>query len=160
MNQILEYTNYILNGPTGVFMKMIELVPDEQVQFKPHKESKSVAELVCHILSVMQIHAHAIAEGKGKEEHAQRIPINPERISSTNNLVAHCKKVLETIRTVLRKITDDTLELEIKYEQWDDYTTQAGIALLYIVEEFFHHRGQLSIYLRLLGIEPPFLYKD
>jgi uncharacterized damage-inducible protein DinB len=159
MNQILEYTNYIMDGPTSVLMKMIEKVPDEKVQFKPNEASLSIAELVCHILSVMQIHIHAIAEGKGKEEHAQRIPIEPGRISSTNDLVEHCKKVHDSIKKVLQTITDDVLDLEIQYTQWNNYTTLAGIALLYIVEEFFHHRGQLSIYLRLLELQPPQLYK-
>ena len=28
-----------------------------------------------------------------------------------------------------------------------------------LIEEFFHHRGQLSVYLRLLNLQPPFLYK-
>ena len=141
-----------------MFMKMIEAVPDEKVQFKPYKDSMSIAELVCHILSVMQIHVHAIAEGEGREEHAQKIPVDPKRISTTCNLLEHSKKVIDSIKEILSRIEDDDLDVEIQYNQWNNYTTLAEIALLYIVEEFFHHRGQLSIYLRLLGVKPPFLY--
>ncbi|MGY5872725.1 MAG: hypothetical protein RTV72_10805 [Candidatus Thorarchaeota archaeon] len=72
MNQILAYTNHILDGPTSVFMKMIELVPDDKIQFKPYDSSMSVAELVCHILSVMQIHALAVSDGERREEHARK----------------------------------------------------------------------------------------
>ncbi|MGY5859454.1 MAG: DinB family protein [Candidatus Thorarchaeota archaeon] len=159
MSRMLEYIEHILGGPTSVLVKMIEIVPDEKIQYKPYTESMSIPELVCHILSVMQIHVYAISEGQGKEEHAQRIPIEPESITTAKSLVLHLNKVLHSIKDELQRITPENLERSVVYKQWNDYEIQGGFALQYIIEEFFHHRGQLSVYLRLLELEPPFLYK-
>lgn len=158
MVQIIEYIDHILNGPFRVLLQMVDTVPDEKIQFKPYSESMSLTELVCHILSVMQIHIHAVSEGQGIEEHAQRIPVVPKNINTTSALINHMKEVLQSIVEEIPSITSDTLERVVVYKQWNDYEIQGNIALCYIVEEFFHHRGQLSVYLRLLGLEPPFLY--
>ena len=159
MEQILDYINHILDGPASVLMKMTEIVPDHKIQFKPYDESMSVAELVCHILSIMQIHFHAISEGQGNKEHAERIPIDPKSINTAESLVLHMNEVLQSIKDILPNITPEILERVVVYKQWNDYEIQGSVALLYIIEEFLHHRGQLSIYLRLLGLEPPFLYR-
>lgn len=139
-------------------MKMVEIIPNERIQFKPYDGAMSAAELVCHILSVMQIHIHAISEGYGIEEHAQRISVDPVNINTTGKLIEHLNKVLRLIRDKLAGITPEVLEREIVYKQWNDYKIQGWIALTYIIEEFFHHRGQLSVYLRLMDLKPPFLY--
>lgn len=159
MRKLLEYIEHILDGPVSVLLKMIETVPDDKIQYRPYDDAMSVAELVCHILSVMQIHVYAIAEGKGCEEHAQRIPIDTTLISTTISLVSHAIEVLQSIKSELPSITPSILERKIVYKQWNDYEIHGGFALMYIIEEFFHHRGQLSTYLRLLGLQSPFLYE-
>jgi len=110
-------------------------------------------------LSCDQIHFHAIYEGQGKKEHAQRIPIDPKSINTAKALVLYMNEVLQSIKDKLSNITPEILERVVVYKQWNDYEIQGSVALLYIIEEFFHHRGQMSIYLRLLGLEPPFLYR-
>jgi uncharacterized damage-inducible protein DinB len=48
---------------------------------------------------------------------------------------------------------------EIVYNCWGGGTKIGGFeSLATILEETIHHRGQLCLYLRMMGIKPPFIY--
>jgi uncharacterized damage-inducible protein DinB len=55
------------------------------------------------------------------------------------------------------QIPDERFEATIKaFGQWEGKTV---VTLLYVIDNEIHHRGQGTVYLRSLGIEPPPFYE-
>ena len=41
---------------------------------------------------------------------------------------------------------------------WGTWSVKGFLSMLTIVTEVIHHRGQLCLYLRMMGIKPHFIY--
>ncbi|MHA1769486.1 MAG: DinB family protein [Candidatus Thorarchaeota archaeon] len=158
VESIADYAKWSLTNHLKVLRKMICLVPDDKIQFRPTPEQKSVSEIVHHVLSATQTHIFAVRDGVGRQEHSTVKGMDPGTLKSTSELLAHMDGVSDTVGRVMGEITPEQLDAAITYTQWNDYTVDARRSLLFFIEELIHHRGQISVYLRLLGIAPPHLY--
>ena len=62
----------------------------------------------------------------------------------------------EKIDTLFSQITEEKFEVTVNaFSQWE---MPVYDLLLYVIDNEIHHRGQGYVYLRSLGIEPPFFY--
>ena len=77
-------------------------------------------------------------------------------IQSKGALLKLCRESWQAADAPVRSITDAQLEAEVK-SPWGrglPGKSMIGIAR----DEFYHHRGQLYTYVRLMGLEPPDMY--
>ncbi|MFX1513375.1 MAG: DinB family protein, partial [Promethearchaeota archaeon] len=56
------------------------------------------------------------------------------------------------------ELTEEDLKKTVTYEIWNNFQLSGYDSLSTIITEVPHHRGQLCVYLRLLGIKPPSIY--
>ena len=57
---------------------------------------------------------------------------------------------------IVKKLTPGDLNKRVKFFFGSELL--AGECIERIYDEHLHHRGQLCVYLRLLGVKPPYLY--
>jgi uncharacterized damage-inducible protein DinB len=132
----------------GVTRKLVQQFPDDQIDYRPTPEVRSVQELVSHVYTFLTESVDSVAAG-------QHIPGTEPHFKTKAEMLSWMDSQVEKAFTKFHTLTDEQIETQI--EAWGEpfYGWQI---LDFTFQEHLHHRGQLTVYLRLLGIEPVFVY--
>lgn len=137
--------------------KMLSRIPNDKYDWKPHEKSMSVRQLATHIAELpgwvsMVLHT--------TELDFETNPYNPEKIDTTEQLLAYFEKILAQGLADLKNAAEDdllpewTLRMGATILSKDPRLDVLRMAYCQIV----HHRAQLGVYLRLLNIPIPGSY--
>lgn len=135
--------------------RLIERVPDDKARWKPHPKSAALGhltQLVCRMPNVMSDIVKGIdldlAAGPGYSFEA------------TETLLREFDANVAEIRATLTRAKDADFDGAWNVRAGEDIYDTAGRkdALRNTVNHFVHHRGQLTVYLRLLDVPIPPLY--
>lgn len=136
--------------------RVLERVPDAHLAWTPHAKSRTLGQLAMHIAvnpaGVTTIAAQNPADLPGFGD------ITP---SSTAEVLAALDTSVATAKQVLSGFSDEALA-----EIW--HARAGGVVILsmprivflrtVLLSHWYHHRGQLSVYLRLLDVPLPSIY--
>jgi len=136
--------------------RVLERVPGDRLTWKPHDRSMSLGQLALHIASV----PGAIAE------ITQISPFPVPRFEqptaqSAAELMPALEQSLAKARSILRKLDDADLAKTWCVMDGDRQVMAlpVGAALrALMLNHWYHHRGQLSVYLRQVGVPVPSIY--
>jgi uncharacterized damage-inducible protein DinB len=136
--------------------RVLERIPDEKLAWKPHPKAFSLGQLALHIASGPgQIVAAASQDTAEAPNFAQ-----PEA-KSRQEVLETFSKSMASARTGLKNMDDARLMSEWTLTR-NGKTLMAvpRIAFLrsILMNHTYHHRGQLSIYLRMLEVPVPSIY--
>jgi len=137
--------------------KVLARVPTDRMDWKPHPRARSAGDLAWHIAALPgRIAAMATAD-----EADVMVVRQPPRPDTTESIVQAFTEGLETARSALSPLTDEDLRRKFLFRRGD--VTMAHlpkIAFLrgVLLNHSYHHRGQLSVYLRLLDVPVPSIY--
>ncbi len=137
--------------------KILERVPFEKRDWKPHEKSTPLGRLATHIAELPRVISGLISTG----EFDVAGPNNkPGVVSSTSELFTVFDENHINAVNVLRNVTDDELMKDCILRRGERiiYTMPKIMALRPSINHIIHHRGQLSVYLRLLNVPLPFIY--
>jgi uncharacterized damage-inducible protein DinB len=137
--------------------RLLQRVPQEQFAWKPHAKAKSLGQLATHIASV-QGNLATMLQGSSAEAGSAGAEVVP---ATTDELLAHFDANLEKAKTMLSKIADDDLPSKWSMtREGKTMITMPKIAVIrtIILNHIYHHRGQLSTYLRILDVPLPSIY--
>lgn len=141
--------------------KTLERVPEDQYGFKPHEKSFSAAELSTH-LATMLMWGTATLTGDSFDVSPDGKPYQPPAtVQSRQELLATFDQGLASFRAALAKAeNEDLLKPWSLLANGSPIFTMPRIQVLrgMILNHSIHHRGQLSVYLRLTGAPVPALY--
>ena len=140
----------------GNTRKVLERVPYDKLSWKPHPKSYSLGQLALHIASVPGNVATAAAQDTMEAPNfTQPQPKSRQEILDTFS------KSLADARDTLKKMDDAHL-----MSMWS--LTKNGKVLMSVprigfirsilMNHNYHHRGQLSVYLRMLDVPVPSIY--
>jgi uncharacterized damage-inducible protein DinB len=138
---------------------VLERVPEDRLTWKPHAKSMSLGTLALHIASgpgmLSEWALQDTVEMPGDMGSA------PEATSTAAVLAAHDEGVTKT-KAALSKLGDAGLMADWKMTTKDGTTIfgMPKVALIrsVVLNHMYHHRGQLSVYLRLLDVPVPAIY--
>ena len=140
--------------------RVLERVPEDRLAWKPHAKSMSVGELAMHV---------AMSPGYIATEWALKDSVTmsgggdptPQPKSTAEVLAAHDEGVKKT-KEALTQIGDDGLQKEWKFTTAEGTTImgmpKVALVRTIVMNHTYHHRGQLSVYLRMLDIPVPSIY--
>ena len=136
----------------GVTLQTLEYVPDDKLPWKPGDDVRSVAEQFLHIARVNEFYARGLVDGDWN------LPRVAERPAETDS-----RAFLQAELTSSRDLVDQKIAT-IQPASLGEVVTVPNVPipwtlrdwLWYMVEHEVHHKAQLAIYLRQLGIMPPF----
>ena len=140
--------------------KALEQVPDGQYQWKPHERSMVFGYLADMVATIptwisMEINRDELdiapAEGQGTKQ-AQK-ETSAELLKALDEAAAGARKALE-------QTTDEHLETNWKLLArgqvvWEGTRKEM---IQDTINHWTHHRGQMTVYLRLMGAKVPALY--
>jgi len=138
--------------------KLLEIVPLQNGDFKPHLKSMTLARLTTHIAETPGWLAITVNKDEFDYTKTNYQPFIP---NTTAELLSFFDRQVEVAEQALENKTDDEM---MKY-----WTMLADGKVLYsypkaaivrnmILNHSIHHRGQLTVYLRLLDIPLPNIY--
>jgi uncharacterized damage-inducible protein DinB len=136
--------------------RALERVPENKLDWRPHPKSMSLGQLSLHI-AVMP---GAIAE-LSTQSPFQVMNFTQEPATSTSQLLSTLDESLAKARQVLKN-TDDaalgTMWKMVDGEKEIMAIPRAALLRTVMLNHWYHHRGQLTVYLRELGVPVPSIY--
>lgn len=135
----------------------LEQVPMDDPKWKPHDKSMELGYLAILVADIPRWIQHAIESGTinfGSWEQK-----NP---TTTDELVALFDENMTVVRRALESLTDDGLSKEFQLKRGEEVlmASPVGETISSSINHMVHHRGQLSVYLRLLGKKVPSILRS
>ena len=136
--------------------RVLDRIPDDKLAWKPHPKSYSLGQLALHIASAPgSVAAAAVPDSMEAPNFSQPEPKSRQEVLDTFS------KSLESAKDALMKMDDARLT-----SMWS--LTRKGKVLMSVpriafirsilMNHNYHHRGQLSVYLRMLDVPVPSIY--
>ena len=137
-------------------MSVLEHIPEDKLGYRPDDRLKTAGELAWHIYTVGIWFAVIIETGRA-ELSGEGMEM-PEAPSKKAELIAACQGMYQDMAKRMAAVTPEQLAAQIPF---GDFGTYPGITYLdWHQRHLIHHRGQLTVYLRLMGAKVPGIYGD
>jgi uncharacterized damage-inducible protein DinB len=141
--------------------KILERVPDDKWSWKPHEKSGTVGWLAGHIATLPSWLSTTLQTEQLDYAPVGGPPYQPPKTDNRKEVLAVFDKSVEESRAALASATDQ--------EMMKNWTLLAGGQKIFtmprvacirgmVMNHLIHHRAQLGVYYRLLGIPVPGLY--
>jgi len=128
--------------------KVLECVPDDKFAWKPHEKSFALGRLANHIAALPIMPAIIINRGGSK----------PSDATSKSELLANFDQTVAASRQALAAMDDEYLAKTIRVTPEVSKTVYVALRGRGLMNHLIHHRGQLTVYLRLLDVPIPGMY--
>jgi len=146
-----------LDHETKNTKRILDRIPDEQLDWRPHEKSMSLGELAAH---VVELHGW-VSKAIPKNVFDFKVDYHPLKVSSVEELKLILSEGLETNKSAIENIAEEDWMKDwvLKAGEYEIARLPRAGAIRFIVNNHIvHHRGQLTVYLRLLGIAVPGIY--
>jgi uncharacterized damage-inducible protein DinB len=137
--------------------RVLERVPSDKLSWRPHQKSKTIGELAWHVATIPRRVA-AMVQEDDVDVATVKAPPMP---ATTAGIVEGFDRQVAEAKELLSKLDDAALSRRTTMRRGETKLFSGPkLALLRAVmlNHGYHHRGQLSVYLRLLDIPVPPVY--
>lgn len=137
--------------------RVLERVPDDQLTWRPHEKARTLGQLALHVAMV----PGSVAELAARATEVQVPNFTDPSPQSASELVSTLDESITKAKNALGKMDDGELMKTWRLMRGDkEVFAVPRIALLrsVMLNHWYHHRGQLSVYLRELDIPIPSIY--
>lgn len=138
--------------------KLLSLVPFEKPDFKPHEKSMTLKNLATHVAEISGWWKECLLQDEldfAKNEY------KPKDLRSTEELVALHDQLTANAEKILSEINEEEFRKPWTMRNGETvYFTmpKAAVARTWCMSHLYHHRGQLTVYLRMLNVPLPGTY--
>ena len=136
--------------------RVLERVPNDQLGWRPHEKARTLGELSWHVATVPGNIAELAVESASQVKNVPEF--SPAHASE---LVSALDQSVSKAKRVLHGMDDATLNspLRLMHGEREILMMPRGALLRTVMlNHWYHHRGQLSTYLRALGQPVPSIY--
>jgi uncharacterized damage-inducible protein DinB len=147
-----------LEQETRTTRRVLERVPDDRLAWRPHEKARTLGELALHVAIV----PGAIAEFVACPSPVQAPRFGPDPSpTSASELVPALDQSIAKANKALGSMDDATIMQTWRMMQGErEVLAVPRVAFLrsVMLNHWYHHRGQLTVYLRELGVSIPSIY--
>ena len=138
----------------GITLRTLERLPADKIDSRPIKDMRTPKELIVHLYGhIVREIPQGVVQGEIKPEDPKTIE---GRIKSKDDLIRFVNECWGAGDKAAAAISDANLKASVKTPWGFDMSGVMCISV--VMDEYFHHRGQLYAYLRQLGGEPPMMW--
>jgi len=135
--------------------KMLERLPHDSLAWKPHGKSRTLGEIAAHIANLPGLFIATMNQDEF-DRHSYK-----SAVETAGDIVKTFEKNIADAHEVLKSLSDERLLALWRY-RYGEQTIFEMPRLVVIrtsgLNHLIHHRGQLSVYLRLLDVPLPPVY--
>jgi uncharacterized damage-inducible protein DinB len=137
--------------------KALERVPDDKFDWKPHQKSMTMGRLAGHIA---ELPAFSTAILTTEVLNFDRGDYKPTAVMNRSEVLDLFDKNIAKAREAIAAATDDHMKesWHMIYQGKKMFEAPRTDALRSSINHLVHHRGQLTVYLRLNDIAVPSIY--
>jgi uncharacterized damage-inducible protein DinB len=138
--------------------RILERVPEGSFDWQPHEKSMSLGRLAGHVAELPSLIAPALTQDELNFASGAYKPFVP---TSNAELLERFDETVNSAVELLSGQTDERLNESWRLGSGDQtfFTGPRAVAVRVLaLNHVVHHRGQLSVYLRLLGVPVPSIY--
>jgi uncharacterized damage-inducible protein DinB len=147
-----------LEAETPATRRVLERLPADRLGWRPHAKSMSAGQLAQHVASIPGNISRAVLQ-EGLDLSGR--PATYAECASREALLTTFDESIATLRDTLQSIGDETVMGTWRLHFGDrDVFRLPRLAVLRTMcfNHWYHHRGELVVYLRLLDIPVPVVY--
>ena len=146
---------------TATTRTLLERVPDSKAAWKPHPKSMSLGELAMHVANIAAWTPVTLKQTEFDTNPPGGQTYTSPKYESTTQMLAAYDEGVKAARAMLAAATDG--EMMVPWALKSGGKTifnmpRAGVFRSFIMNLAIHHRGQLSVYLRLCDVPLPSIY--
>lgn len=156
-DQIAFGTEFLkeLEAESGATRKCLERIPEKLFDWKLHERSTNMGYLSLLVAEIPQWITHIVERSEidlATYDHYQP--------KTTADLVAYFDKNMKGVRRALRDISNEELleDFRLKVDGTVVLTSSKKDMASSSINHWVHHRGQLTVYMRLNDIPVPSIY--
>jgi uncharacterized damage-inducible protein DinB len=158
MIRMLEPMMKEIDQEAVITRRVLERVPADKLSWKPHPKSMSLGQLALHIATI----PGGISRLAQLDEFdASAANFDPPAPSNSAEIPTALDASLQTVKEYLDSVSESDAvgEWRLTYQGKEVFAIPR-VALLrtIMLNHWYHHRGQLSVYLRLLEVPVPVIY--
>ena len=146
-----------LEYESAATLKTLERVPREHFEWRPHTKSMALGQLAWHIATIPRTIGRLLDAGELDLTNARPGGAPP----ADADLVGEYKRNLEAVRAQIGAFDDAAVKQSFTLRRGDRVLqTIPKVAVLrnIFMNHTVHHRGQLTVYLRMLDVPLPAIY--
>ncbi len=137
---------------------LLEAVPFEKGDYKPHEKSMTLKRLTIHVAEITGWFKETLLQDElnfAEGDHT------PKEYNTIEDVLALHDRLVENATKILNEVSEEEFD-----KMWTmrngDYIIltepKAQVVRTWCFNHLFHHRGQLSVYLRMLDVKLPGTY--
>ena len=137
--------------------RVLERVPDDRLAWKPHDKSMSMGQLASHVATMLSWGSTTLKQSEIDLSGSY----TPPDLKTRADLLASFDKEAAATRAALAATSDPELMTmwSLKREGKTIFSMpKAAVLRSFVMNHMIHHRGQLSVYLRLNDVPVPSMY--
>lgn len=144
-----------LNAEYKATRSCLERVPESMYEFKPHPRSMTLGYLVLLVAEIPLWIKHMIVDSE-----IDFVTFKHASPKTTAELMTHFEENMQAARTALESTNDEELQksFSLKSNGQVLYTSKKIVDIGTTLNHWVHHRGQLTVYMRLNEIPVPSIY--
>lgn len=141
----------------GTTRKLLERLPDDKLSWKPHEKSMSLGGLATHLIQIPRWAGTILNEPFFDLAGA---PPDPQEKTSRAEILASFDETRTRTRAAMDKTDAEYLSpWTLKRGGQEMFSVPRVSAFRsFVLHHLIHHRGQLSVYLRLNDVPVPSIY--
>lgn len=154
----VEATLQEFTQEAAITRRVLERVPPEQLEWAPHRRARSIGALAIHVAVGPGAMIEWVANGTADLPDIDGEEPLPPALDAI--LDAHDASVSAVTRTLKRLPSTAMQDMCVLRKHGATFMAMPKLAVLrtLVMNHWIHHRGQLSVYLRLLDIPVPSIY--
>ena len=135
----------------------VEKIPEDQFSFRATPETRSIAEILQHIIQAQKVLVGEACRDdtnlmrQSMIAHAQEYAPGVHSVTDKNGLLELLRSSMEETQACIGESAD---KLDASMTALNGQPTSKSAFLTFCVSHEMYHRGQLTVFERLLNIEP------
>ena len=144
-----------LNSQYKATLACLKAIPESLFEYKPHPKSMNMGYLSLLVAEIPLWIKHMVVDGE-----IDFVTFKHFSPTTTSELVAHFEANVDAARNALSNTSDEELQesFSLKANGQLLYTAPKIIDVGTTLNHWVHHRGQLTVYMRLNDIPVPSIY--
>jgi len=138
--------------------RVLERVPEDKLAWKPHTKSMTLGQLAWHVANIPGGISRLAQQDSFDVLKGSFVPPQPK---SVQEILAAYEQAVRDAEQFLQGLTEEraagTFHL-MKGDRELFNQPRAGVVRTIMLNHWYHHRGQLSVYLRMLDVPLPVIY--
>ena len=138
--------------------RLLKRVPSDKLDWKPHPKSRSLGQLAAHLAGIpgniaRNVHAGQMDVGKSSRAIAEPAP-GADFVADLDASVVLARDVLAGWND-----SDAMVPFRVSHGEEELFTLPRAEAIrTMLLNHWYHHRGQMTVYLRILDVPVPAIY--